>query len=618
MGGTKKNPATRPVRRKSANNKNLKNVEGLQVLSPVAVAARRPPPPATSSTKNPASSDTKNGDNEVVDTKADSDKQSQQKTPQNAGNASVPRRGSSSPLRLLSFRSRDSSHAEKKKSKAGNDKTEKKAQSTSKTDISAKTESSAIVLETQSDAKVAPQKAKSPREMDNSPKQAASTASRVSEQEMKVMYTKSLVSNLDSVASSQQSAPDTKKPELSTEKTEKTRSPSPKRTDRHSAQTKKAESPKRTDRQSPDAKKAAKKLVLETSKTEKAESPKKVYEKPISPRAERQLSPKASQQLVELDEFSVPVEVPDESVLVQCLKFYDLKTAAKIAGVMISATDCRTDRTTHESFEVQMLGQGTKDDVENQRLREKYAQSAASPKVETVLEAARNDAEAPVNIVAHGDETKSAGVLSKVSHKANTRQRHAIIEPEEEEEHDDSTKSAPVLAPSRSRVREVTTMHLHLDQDWEAQEKRKATQRAKRLAAAENMSITSIEIPTSKTARSAETCDTSDSSSADVEIATPATGFEEKRDTTAVNSYSERGEESGREGAIDSADNFGSKGKGTNSKGGESSKASDSTKKVDNSNKKERKGGLFKRFSGRRSKATAPSVKQTVKAAATE
>ncbi|KAL7577850.1 hypothetical protein ACA910_010597 [Epithemia clementina (nom. ined.)] len=212
-------------------------------------------------------------------------------------------------------------------------------------------------------------------------------------------------------------------------------------------------------------------------------------------------------QPAELDEFAIPVVVQDEAPLVQCLKFYNLNTAATVARVFISATDCRSNKATHESYEMRMLGPLSADEIHG-RHNEKF-HSQQSPKVEVVLDEGRD--------LAQKQFPSSASYSASV--KSQKSQKSALVGPkqilQEIDDEDDTTQEAPDIGHSKSYVREITGMRFHLDEDWEAQEQEKAIRRAKKKAAEQAMSIKMIEIPIAKANISIGTSETSSSESRD-------------------------------------------------------------------------------------------------------
>lgn len=214
--------------------------------------------------------------------------------------------------------------------------------------------------------------------------------------------------------------------------------------------------------------------------------------KPISPERRYELQP------AELDEFVIPVTIQDDTPLVQCLKFYNLKTAASVAGVLISATDCRrSNNATHEEYEMRMLGQGSASISEKRKI------TANTPKVEVVLQP--NPA---LQLAKSNDEDRLNRTVAS----------------------EDSTQDAPEIAPAKSYVREVTGLRFQLEQNWE---EKRAEQSALLLAkklASENMSITSIEIPTMDTGKSLIASHSSDDS--DVDNGAPATDAREATNET--------------------------------------------------------------------------------------
>ena len=247
---------------------------------------------------------------------------------------------------------------------------------------------------------------------------------------------------------------------------------------------------------------------------------------PTSPRtrAERSLSPRQSQQPAELDEYAIPTQVQEESALVQCLNFYNFSSAAKVAGVLISATDCRSGLPTYESFEVQMLGaeKSKSDKKESTQSEVGLVKDPAivSPKVEMVLELDQqsvqkeeNHSPPGVNVVPLGSEALAETVAPE----------NLETVPVVSEDHSDSTQSAPELGRTRSHVREVSGMRLHLDGESDGND-HKTTQSRQRPKVSSDVSVTSIQFKAKQQAVLLD--DDSDGSSTDIGIATPAANFE--------------------------------------------------------------------------------------------
>ena len=213
----------------------------------------------------------------------------------------------------------------------------------------------------------------------------------------------------------------------------------------------------------------------------------------------------------ELDEFAGAnnnaVAIPDEPPLVQCLKFYNLASAAAVAGVLISATDCRGPRPVtndahgnHKNAN-SMRAMGSRDEIETHR--DQY--NSTSPKVEVMLSDDPGSDPSNTNNNNTMTEGQSRGFVGN-NHNMMGNLREAVSE--------DVTEEAPDIGRAKSYVKEITGMRFHLDEDWEAKKQEAAIKRAQRKAAEHAVSITTIEIPTS-TVKASNTSDTSSSDSRD-------------------------------------------------------------------------------------------------------
>ena len=212
----------------------------------------------------------------------------------------------------------------------------------------------------------------------------------------------------------------------------------------------------------------------------------------------------------ELDEFAGTnnnaVAIPDEPPLVQCLKFYNLASAAAVAGVLISATDCRgprpvtNDANGNHKNANSMRAMGSRDEIETHR--DQY--NSTSPKVEVMLsdDPGSDPSNTNNNNTAKG---QSRGLVGNNQNMMGNL-REAVSE--------DVTEEAPDIGRAKSYVKEITGMRFHLDEDWEAKKQEAAIKRAQRKAAEHAVSITTIEIPTS-TVKASNTSDTSSSDSRD-------------------------------------------------------------------------------------------------------
>lgn len=186
----------------------------------------------------------------------------------------------------------------------------------------------------------------------------------------------------------------------------------------------------------------------------------------------------------ELDEYSLGENEKVEQAiaepqLVQCLKFYYCGGAANVLDVTLKSMDCARKR----QPQIQGAADAT-DEIMEQRLNDES--NSPWPALEVVLNAGKaGSLQSFKSGLKQGSKDLNIEVNSLNGEKID------LIELQE----------APSLRLPRTPtyVKEVTAMSLHLDDDFEANARDSAMARAKKKAEDEELSITTIEIPTATT-----------------------------------------------------------------------------------------------------------------------